>query len=141
MLFCRTSAAIPEYPLWNLCPLPYNRTLLAGLNLYVRSGQEWKEVAKNDGGHYELRTGYTYKVVRVLPDDYQGVLPGQSKNILQIELTVRHLQERIVDTVPVVMQLCRNIIFPKIFHPFDLQFGKIQMVAKVQRCVPEDDGR
>ena len=48
---------------------------LAGLNLYVRSGQEWKEVAKNDGGHYELRTGYTYKVVRVLPDDYQGVLP------------------------------------------------------------------
>jgi len=32
-------------------------------------------VAKNDGGHYELRTGYTYKVVRVLPDDYQGVLP------------------------------------------------------------------
>ena len=48
---------------------------LSGLNLYVRSGQEWKEVAKNDGGHYELRTGYTYKVVRVLPDDYQGVLP------------------------------------------------------------------
>ena len=48
---------------------------LAGLNLYVRSGQEWKEVAKNDSGHYELRTGYTYKVVRVLPDDYQGVLP------------------------------------------------------------------
>ena len=25
--------------------------------------------------NYELRTGYTYKVVRVLPDDYQGVLP------------------------------------------------------------------
>ena len=48
---------------------------LSGLNLYVRSGQEWKEVAKNDSGHYELRTGYTYKVVRVLPDDYQGVLP------------------------------------------------------------------
>ena len=48
---------------------------LFGLNLYVRSGQEWKEVAKNDSGHYELRTGYTYKVVRVLPDDYQGVLP------------------------------------------------------------------
>lgn len=48
---------------------------LSGLNLYVRSGQEWKEVAKNDAGHYELRTGYTYKVVRVLPDDYQGVLP------------------------------------------------------------------
>ena len=55
----------------------------------------------------------------------------QSKNILQIKLTVRHLQERIVDTVPVVMQLCRNIIFPKIFHPFDLQLGQIQMVAKV----------
>lgn len=32
-------------------------------------------MAKNDSGHYELRTGYTYKVVRVLPDDYQGVLP------------------------------------------------------------------
>ena len=48
---------------------------LSGLNLYVRSGQEWKKVAKNDSGHYELRTGYTYKVVRVLPDDYQGVLP------------------------------------------------------------------
>lgn len=48
---------------------------LSGLNLYVRSGQEWKEVSKNDSGHYELRTGYTYKVVRVLPDDYQGVLP------------------------------------------------------------------
>ena len=71
---------------------------------------------------------------------------GQSKNILQIELTVRHLQERIVDTVPVVMQLCRNIIFPKIFHPFDLQFGQIQMVAKASlslfsgrlllRCLP-----
>lgn len=48
---------------------------LSGLNLYVRSGQEWREVDRNDSGHYELRTGYTYKVVRVLPDDYQGVLP------------------------------------------------------------------
>ena len=48
---------------------------LSGLNLYVRSGEEWKEVSENDNGHYELRTGYTYKVVRRLPDDYQGVLP------------------------------------------------------------------
>ena len=48
---------------------------LSGLNLYIRSGQEWKEVSQNDNGHYELRTGYTYKVVRRLPDDYQGVLP------------------------------------------------------------------
>ena len=48
---------------------------LSGLDMYVRSGQEWKEVPKNDKGHYELRTGYTYKVIRALPDDYQGVLP------------------------------------------------------------------
>ena len=51
---------------------------LAGLSIYVRSGQEWKEVSQvnnGNGDHYELRTGYTYKVVRALPEDYQGVLP------------------------------------------------------------------
>ena len=51
---------------------------LAGLSIYVRSGQEWQEVSRvnyGDGEHYELRTGYTYKIIRTLPDDYQGVLP------------------------------------------------------------------
>lgn len=51
---------------------------LAGLSVYVRSGQEWNEVSQvntGNGEHYELRTGYTYKVVRALPEDYQGVLP------------------------------------------------------------------
>ena len=70
----------------------------------------------------------------------------QSKNILQIKLTVRHLQECIIDTVIVVMQLGGHIVLTQILYPFDLQFGQIQMVAKASlslfsgrlllRCLP-----
>ena len=51
---------------------------LTGLEIYVRSGDTWEkvqQVATENGSHYELRTGSVYKVSRVLPDDFTGVLP------------------------------------------------------------------
>lgn len=51
---------------------------LTGLEIYVRDGNQWTAVAPvvtETGSHYELNTGRTYKVSRVLPDDFVGVLP------------------------------------------------------------------
>lgn len=51
---------------------------LRGLELYVRNGTEWNEVSQtvvNDVARYELYAGQVYKVVRQVPDDYQGMLP------------------------------------------------------------------
>ena len=51
---------------------------LTGLEIYVRDGNQWTAVAPvvtEKGSHYELNTGRTYKVCRVLPDDFVGVLP------------------------------------------------------------------
>lgn len=51
---------------------------LTGLEIYVRDGNQWTAVAPvvtEKGSHYELNTGRTYKVSRVLPDDFVGVLP------------------------------------------------------------------
>lgn len=51
---------------------------LDGLSIYVRKGTEWETVSpviEKEGARYKLATGQTYKLVRRLPDDYQGVLP------------------------------------------------------------------
>ncbi len=51
---------------------------LTGLEVYVRNGSNWEmveQVVTENGRHYELRTGRIYKVSRVLPDDFTGVLP------------------------------------------------------------------
>lgn len=51
---------------------------LAGLSVYRRDGSNWVQenrVVINGSECYALRTGTTYKIVRKLPDDYQGVLP------------------------------------------------------------------
>lgn len=51
---------------------------LTGLEVYVRNGSNWEkvdQVVTENGNHYELRTGRVYKVSRVLPDDFTGVLP------------------------------------------------------------------
>ena len=51
---------------------------LTGLEVSVRNGSNWERVEQivtENGRHYELRTGRIYKVSRVLPDDFTGVLP------------------------------------------------------------------
>lgn len=51
---------------------------LSGLSVYRRDGSNWVQenrVVINGSERYTLRTGTTYKIVRNLPDDYQGVLP------------------------------------------------------------------
>lgn len=51
---------------------------LTGLEIYVRNGDVWEKVEQvttENSRHYELRTGRVYKVSRVLPDDFTGVLP------------------------------------------------------------------
>ena len=51
---------------------------LAGLTIYRREGDNWVEenrVTVNGRERYELQTELTYKIVRALPEDYQGVLP------------------------------------------------------------------
>ena len=51
---------------------------LAGLSVYQREGDRWVAVNRvnvNGSERYALQSGQTYKIVRILPDDYRGVLP------------------------------------------------------------------
>lgn len=46
--------------------------------MYIRKGDEWIKVdpiATENGNRYELRTGEIYRVIRVLPEEYVGVIP------------------------------------------------------------------
>lgn len=51
---------------------------VSGLTVYIRKGDEWIKVdpiATENGNRYELRTGEIYRVIRVLPEEYVGVIP------------------------------------------------------------------
>lgn len=51
---------------------------VSGLTVYIRKGDEWNKVdpiATENGNRYELRTGEIYRVIRVLPEEYVGVIP------------------------------------------------------------------
>ena len=51
---------------------------VSGLTVYIRKGDEWIKVdpiATENGNRYELRTGEIYRVIRVLPEEYIGVIP------------------------------------------------------------------
>ncbi len=51
---------------------------LTGIEIFVRSGTTWEKVEQittENSSHYELHTGRVYKVSRVLPDDFTGILP------------------------------------------------------------------
>ena len=51
---------------------------VSGLTVYIRKGDEWIKVdpiATENGNRYELYTAETYRVIRVLPEEYVGVIP------------------------------------------------------------------
>lgn len=51
---------------------------VSGLTVYIRKGDEWIKVdpiATENGNRYEFRTGEIYRVIRVLPEEYVGVIP------------------------------------------------------------------
>lgn len=55
-----------------------NSEELTGLTIYIWKENTWEPltpVKVGDETKYQLYTGYIYKVVRQLPDDYQGALP------------------------------------------------------------------
>ncbi len=55
-----------------------NSEELSGLTIYVRKNNAWEPLLPTTVGEetkYRLHTGYIYKVVRQLPEDYQGAIP------------------------------------------------------------------